>query len=82
MAIRQVNVTAAATQLVLDHADDTEATIRNTGANPVDVGGPAIVFGQGFTIAAAAEEKVNVTAGETLWGICGAGLASVCDVSY
>jgi hypothetical protein len=82
MAIRQVNVTAVATQLVLDHSDDTIATIRNTGANPVDVGPPGIVFGQGFTIAAGAEEKVDVRAGETLWGICGAALASVCDVSY
>lgn len=77
-AAAMIHVTDQLTQLHDSAVTRETKRVVNRGANPVDVStDPALVFGQGLTVAAAGgEDTVELQPGERLFGICGAALAT------
>jgi 5,10-methenyltetrahydromethanopterin hydrogenase len=76
-------VTAAATRLVQQVSQQRTVLVKNVGANPVEVSkDPAIVFGtaDNFNLAAGAEERIELEAGDSLFGRCAATFQSQVDV--
>lgn len=64
-------------------SDDTDASpgqwalIRNAGVSGVDLGGPTVTHGSGFTLAAGASELLTLTRGERIFAAAGSGGATV-----
>jgi hypothetical protein len=82
-----VTVTDVATRLDIftprtgAYGQSVEILVRNAGINPVAVGGAAVTFAAGYSVGGnGGTLSLGVTPPDGLWGICAAGLSSVCEV--
>jgi hypothetical protein len=78
----EVAVTDKATKVIVSPNEEITRTVRNiSGGQSVTLSRDSgIVSGKGFKLAAAAEVRVSVAAGETLFAICASGKESTLEV--
>jgi streptogramin lyase len=76
IASAQVEVEAAAKQIVVGDPDGQEVYIRNAGTDPVFLGNAEVTTGGGYelpVVVGAAPFRVALGPGEGLYGICKSG---------
>lgn len=75
LAGRRVTVTDAATRIDVADTDATfgrSVAVTNAGAAAIDVGGPDVTAGGGYSLAAGATISLDLQPGEALYGIAAA----------
>lgn len=74
-------MTEAATQLVAQDAGGISVVVRNRdAANPIYLGASGVTSAAGFQLDAGDAVSIDLGPGESLYGICGAGLTARADV--
>lgn len=77
----QVVAKDKATKVLYAPTEQTHRTVRNAGANAVQLSRDSgLTATNGFKLAAAGEQRVVLNPGETLYAICATGLESVLEV--